>query len=548
MKHFPLKARRHRESGAALITVLILSVCIAMLLGASLTVAMTSQMLGYNQSYSEAALQLADAGVNSELQNIAQNVSNPTVSLKSSQPVVSLGVTVTLPGVLTAVLGRVGTVTGYTGGNYYVYSSNDAAGKTAWDGTTSPFYITSSACVNGCWQTVQIQSGTTSVFNVYGIYSGGDTTSTTTSTVTASSGSSVAVTGTAGINGTVSQSGSCTFTAPTCINANCSKHSSGQFTSSNCTSGSPYQCNAPIIYPKTSDCCRNCFGCAPGTSDAAAYSTCQAHSCNSSCVYQYTSTAGSSTINTQNCCPLSGGCGTKLCNSCWSNANIKPGTYTSNYYWWWQNPTVAVQTLIFEPGDYYFTNMQLAYDASKEMIIDPCAYASGGTPGQVRFWCCDANANTDGATNDYCQLPITNTCAAGSSTPDPGQFRFFYDKDSCTCTFQRPDNITDWTGNTVTGDFNYYCGIYASSKPCGDTSSKKGCCCCFCGTANQGSGWHNNNPCGGSNDGCAHLKGSMLCDQLSFQGCCKCDYTQSQTCTKDPTCGGCALSWSCHSG
>jgi Tfp pilus assembly protein PilX len=543
MKHFSLKARRHREAGAALITVLMVSLCTAMLLAASLTVAMTTQMLGYNQAYSQAAMELADAGVNSELQVVAQNISTATVSLKSSQPVVSAGVTVTLPGQSTPVLGRVGTVSGYTGGTYYVYSSNNAAGTVAWDGVTSPFYITCSANVNGCWQTVQIQSGTTSLFNVYGVYSGGD--SSTSSTVTVGSGSNVTVTGAAGVNGTVSQGSSCSFTAPSCINANCGKHSSGQLTSGNCCSGGTLcSCQPPIVYPKTSDCCRNCFGCDPGASDATAYSTCQSHCCNSSCVYQYTSTAGDSGINTHNCCPLSGGCGTHLDNTCFSNANICPGTYNSDNWWWWENPTVAVQTLIFEPGDYYFTKMQLDYDASKQIVIDPCAYASGGTPGQVRFWCVDCNAGTDGATNDYCSLPITNTCAAGSSTPDPGQFRIYYDKDGCTCQFNRPDNITDWTGNTVQGDFNYYCGIYACSKPATDNSSKQGCCCGFCGTNNQhGCSTNSNN-----NHGCSHLCGSLLCDKMSFQGNCKCDYVPSKTCTKDPCSGGCAVSWSCSGG
>jgi len=540
MKHLPLKARRRRESGAALITVLMISVCTAMLLGASLTVAMTSQMLGYNQSYSEAAMQLADAGVNSELQVVALNITNPTISLKSSQPLVSAGVTITRPGKTTPVVGRVGTVPGYTGGNYYVYSSNDAAGTTAWDGVKSPFYITSSACVNGCWQTVQIQSGTSSLFNVYGVFSLGDTSSG--STVTVAPNANVAVTGSAGINGTVSQGSSCSFTAPTAINANCSKHTSGQLTSHNiCSGGNLCQCQQPMIYPRTADCCRNAFGCQPTDSDSVCYSACASHSCNTTGIYHYCSTANDSTINTHNCQQYTGGCGTSLSNSCWANANIKPGTYTSNWWWWWQNPTVAVQTLIFEPGDYYFKSCQLAYDASKEMVVDPCAYASGGTPGQVRFWVCDSNCATDGATDDNICCPIKNTCPSGQSTPDPGMFRLYYDKDGHNCTFQRPDNCTDWTGNTVSGDFDYYCGVYACSKPANDTSTKVGCNVCYRGTENQSG-------CSSSNDGCAHLHGSMLCDHLEFHGNCKCDYTVSQRCDKDPCCGGQAISWSCHSG
>jgi len=535
MKHFILKARKQREAGAALITVLLVSICTAMLLAASLTVALTTTKLGWKQSDSEAAMQLADAGINSELQFVGLNATAATKTGRSSQPVVYSGVTAVRPSMTTPVLGRPGTVPGYTGGTYYVYSSNNAAGTVAWDGVQSPFYITCSAVVSGCWQTVQIQSQSTSLFNVYGIFSGGDSGSTP--TVTVNPGSTVTVTGPAGVNGTVSQDSSCTFVAPTCINANCGNHSSGQLKSSNCSSGGHLcQVQQPLVYPKTSDCCRNCFGCDPGDSDDTAWTACQNHSCNASgCIYHYSSSASDSTINTHNCDPLPGGCGNQLTNSCWANANIKPGTYTSNYWWWWQNPTVAVQTLIFEPGDYYFTSMQLAYDASKEMVIDPCAYASGGTPGQVRFWC------HGGTTDDYVQCPITNTCASGTSTPDPGLFRIYYDKDNCTCTFQRPDNITDWTGNTRNDDFNYYCGIYACTKPCGDTSSK-------CGTNIGFTGTNNTNGCGSSNHGKANLCGSMLCDHLKFQGCCNANYTVSKTCTKDPCSGGCAVSWSCHSG
>ena len=535
MKHKLINARRRREAGAALITAIMVSLCTAMLLAASLTVALTTSELGWKQSSSEAALQLADAGINSELQYIALNVSASTTTGRSSQPVVSAGVTVTLPNVSTAVLGRSGTVPGYSGGTYYVYSSNNAAGTVAWDGVTSPFYVTCSATVGGVWQTVQIQSSSTSLFNVYGIFALGSYPSAPTALTVAPS-ATVNVGGSAGINGTISKGSGCTFKSPCAINANCSGHSSGQFDST-CVSSGGQLCSVqpPLTYPRTATCCKNCFGLTASTTDAAAYSYCASHSCNSSCVYQYTSTATSSTISTHNCCPLSGGCGTKLNNNCFNNANTCPGTYTSDYWYWWDPPTVAVQTLIFEPGDYYFTQCQLQYNAGCQMIIDPCAYASGGTPGQVRFWMYDPNSSTDGNPSDYCQLPITNTCAAGSSTPDPGQFRIYYGKDACTCTFTRPSNVTDWTGNTLNGDFNYYCGLYACTKQPNDTSSSVGTCCAFQG-------------CSTSSAGRCNLCGSMLCDKLSFSGCCNPTYVQSQTCTKDPCSGGSCNSWSCTGG
>jgi len=539
MKQKTNRARSSREGGAALITVLILTLCTAMLLGASLTVALTTSKLGWNQSYSEAALQLADAGVNSELQYIAKNVGATSVTLKSSQPSITAGVTAVLPGTSSIVLGRPGTISGYSGGTYYVYSSNNAAGTVAWDGVTSPFYVTCSAVVNKCWQTVKVQATSASLFNVYGIFASGDTGS---STVTAGSGSSTSIGGSSGVNGPVSQTGSCSFTAPTAINCNHQNHSSGQFTSGNVSSGGQLcQQDPPIINPRTADVCRHAFGCNDSDSDTTAYTACKNHTCTNSCVYHYKSSAGSSTINTSNCTKYGDDLGTTLTNRDFHDCNTKPGTYTSSYWWFGWHSTVAVQTLIFEPGDYYFTNMNLLYDASKEIVIDPCAYASGGTAGQVRFWCVDQNAVANNNTYDCCQLPIKNTCISGQD-PDPGQFRLYYDKDGATCEFNHPEGCQDWQGNTITSDFDYYCGIYACSKPCGDTSSKVGCCVKFHGTELQ-SGCGTTNPV---SHGACHLHGSMLCDKLSFQGHSKCDYTPSQTCEKDPCSGGKAVSWSCN--
>jgi len=551
MKHFAMKTRRHRESGAALITALLVSIATALLLAASLAVAMTSTSLGWDQVYSQSALQLADAGVNSELQVISLNAGSPVTS-KSSQPNLVSGIFSILNGITSQVKGRTGTVTGYTGGSYYVFSSNDAAGTTAWDGATTPFYITSAASVNGVWQTVQVKTAAASVFNVSGIVAatGGTSSSSTnpcnTTAITTAANSSVTITGPAACNGTVSKGSGCSFKSPCAINYNCGQNSTNRFDST-CVASGGQLCSVspPICYPKTSDCCRSCFGCSAGTSDATAYATCKSNCCNSTGVYQYTNWANSSTINTNNCCQLQGGCGGyQLNNNCFQNANTKPGTYNSDYWWWNNNQqTTAVQTLIFEPGDYYFTQCQLQYNASCEMVVDPCAYASGGTPGQVRFWLYDPNSATDGNPSDYCQLPCTNTCASGTSTPDPGQFRIYDGKDGCSCNFSKPDNIQDWQGNSITSDFNYYCGIYACTNPATTSNSSAGCSSVTTTTTGVTVGFTG---CSQKSHGCCNLCGSMLCDKLSFGGCCNANFVQSQTCTKDPCCGGKVLSWSCN--
>lgn len=568
MKHPSLKTRRYRESGAALITALMISIALAMLLAASLAVAMTSTGLGYRQVYSQAALQLADAGANNELQFIGLNAAASTVTGLSSQPVVYSGVTAKLPGSSTAVLGRPGTVPGYSGGTFYVFSSNNAAGTTAWDGVTSPYYITCSACVNNVWQTVQITATASSLFNNGGSsIPGGPTPPGTTGGTTNSNPppainvvpspsctggttpcSDVEVTGSCGVNGKVSCSSHCAFHAPQCINRNTGACSTGQFSTSNCSSGGQLCSSyAPITCPKTTDCCKQAFGCSRSTnqpgcsgdnSDATAYATCKSNSCNQTGIYQYNYWANSSTISTRNCTPLQGGIGYSLDNTCFQNCNTKPGTYNSDNWWWgYDNQTTAVQTLIFEPGDYYFTNINLAYQASCEMICDCGALASGGTPGQVRFWVYDANSSTDGKTSDYIQLPITNTCASGESTPDPGKFRIYYAKDGCSCSFTRPSNITDWTGNTRNDDFDYYCGLYSCTKPATDTSCATGTTTTINGTCQQTAT---------PGHGCCNFHGAMVCDHLSCSGACNINFTTSKCTDKDPCGGGQVTGWSCR--
>lgn len=536
MKRSNVLNQRQRETGAALITALLVSVATAFLLAASLAVAMSSDKLGWRQVDAQSALQLADAGVNSELQYIALNVSSPTTS-KSSQPTVYSGVTAVLPTTGSTVLGRPGTVTGYSGGTYYVYSSNDAAGRTAWDGVTSPYYITCSAVVNNVWQTVQIQATSNSVFNVGGLIStGGDGCNSTSITLT--NNSNVTMTGSAASNGCVSKGSGCSFKAPSAINANCGQFSSSRFDST-CvqTGGQLCSSNPPVCYPKTSDVCRRVFNCTDDTSDSSAFQKCAQNSCNATGVYQYNWYTNSTTLSPSNCTPY-GNIGTTLNNNDFYNANYKPGTWDN---WWDYNPnTKSVQTLIFEPGDYYFNSVQCMYDAACEMVVDPCAYASGGTPGQVRFWVYDQNCATDGNTSDNIQLPIKNTCASGSS-PDPGQFRIYYCKDGCSLNFCRPDNIKDYQGNTVTGDFNYCCGLYACTKPATTTSASTSGCTnsTVTGTTVTFTGTT-------STSKCCNIQGSMLCDHLCFSGCCKPTYVQSSCTTKDPCRGGQVVKWTCN--
>jgi len=560
MKHSHPRIRRRRDSGIALVTALMITLITSTLLAASLCVSMTANKLGWTQAEAESALQLADAGVNWELQYIAENTGQTSVTLMSSQPVAAVGATLEFPGENFLIKGTSGTVPGYNNGQFWAYASNDSAGDVAWDGVTSPFYITGTGLTNGVWNRVQITTTSASIFNVYGSGALGSYTTSPT-TVTVASSSSVVVSGSAAINGTVSSGSGSSFTAPTAINSNTCTYSSGQFTSSNVSSGgSLCSRQAPVVYPTCASIIRKCCS-QPSYTDAQAWSWRSSNCNNSTGVYTYNSWTNNSTISTSNCQQLSGGCGTKLTNSCWNNANTCPGTSNSNGYWWgwyWGNPTYAVQTLIFEPGDYYFTSCQLAYNNTCQLVIDPQGLASGCAAGQVRFWLYDPGSSP---TNDSISLPIDCTCSGGSvfscagtaqqsnattssTNCDCGMFRIYDGKDNCSCTFNRPANCTDCNSNTVTGDFTYCCGCYACTKQpdtavsssggcqaATDDPTKHGCTVGLCGCD------HNRS------DGCCKITGSCLCDKLSCQNSCTLQYKASTFCGNDPCSGGQVTSW-----
>ena len=241
--------RNQRTRGAALITALMVAICTAMLLAASLTVAMTSLQLGYNQSYSETALQLADGGINSEIQFIEFNLKNSNITNRSSQPVVYSGVNVVDPESGAIVLGRPGSISPITG-NYYVYSSSDINGTTPWNGYSSPFYITSVSEVHKCWKRVRVKLIINSAFNVYGTCGLSSKT-----TMCANDHSTVCINGLAAINGTISQGYGASLVATTVANCNTNSCPTGQYGSNNVVSGGDISSqNTPISYPTTASC------------------------------------------------------------------------------------------------------------------------------------------------------------------------------------------------------------------------------------------------------------------------------------------------------
>lgn len=203
------------------------------------------------------------------------------------------------------------------------------------------------------------------------------------------------------------------------------------------------------------------------------------------------------------------------------NSSVGSGTYTSGGTSY-QN---EVKTLIFQPGDYYFTNLDLIYDYRTKIVIDPQAYASGGTPGQIRFWLYDP---ANGTQNDFFQLPISVTLPAGGTAPDPSLFRLYYAKDGKTFQFARPSSVsyineTSHVLEQLTGDFTVFGGVYAVTKLPYDASALKGTTIDFTGTT-------------GGSGGTIKLIGSLLADKISFHGPCVVQFQESEN-TNDPIAG-----------
>jgi len=124
--------------GSALIAVVVLSAVGATLIVGSLMVSGSNYNLAMSRSNSEAALLLAEAGLNEELISISSRTSQTDASTWVTVPSKTSG---------EPYEGRKGSVPGVSG-NYWVYGTTSPTVKTAWTGT-GPLYLVAVAKVGG---------------------------------------------------------------------------------------------------------------------------------------------------------------------------------------------------------------------------------------------------------------------------------------------------------------------------------------------------------------------------------------------------------------
>lgn len=579
-----MMATQRSTRAAGMVTALIFVLCLSLLLGGSMVLVSQHYRNGWYNSRTESALLLAEAGINDEIQYIATHFGDSSVTTKSSPPTAGVGETEVYPGEGHTIYGRKGSVDGFSGKYFWVHTSTDSAGTTAWDGITPSFYITARAKVDGAWRKVQVKCDGLSTFGLYAIVALASYTNNSNAIVLSSA--TATVTGTMLTNGQVSNSSS-TIVASNAINANTIANPNGQFTSGNVVSGGTLSSmTGPWIYPSTVEALKLVKG-QSGLTDAQAWTWIanSANNQNATGIYTYRPSATGSTVNSTNCqaASLSFGGSPTLNNATWNSAGYKPGTTNSsnnvaidttagsisnttpieittsanhglttgqsvqitgasigavNGTWVitrtgpkkftlnsstasgsGQSGTVSpnlVRTLIFEPGDYFFNQVNISWDNTVEWIVDSSGILGGDGSGQVRIWIYDPS---NGTQNDTISVQIL---AANGATPNPDGFRLYYGKDNKTITISRPNSITDYTGTTITTDFSIYGGVYCVTKKPGDATALSGTQITFSGNTS-------------GNPYYIRLRGALVADKVAFQGRCAIEYTA--TSRNDPIIG-----------
>lgn len=142
--------RRRARKGGALIGALGVSLILTLLVTGTITMASGYRNMAKVRSDSEAALLLAEAGVNDELNRIALRMKSYPANQWSSSPDQLSG---------EPYRGRKGTVPD-SPGTFWVYSSTGETSTTAWPGT-GPIYVTATAVVGRSMRKVSVEAAVT---------------------------------------------------------------------------------------------------------------------------------------------------------------------------------------------------------------------------------------------------------------------------------------------------------------------------------------------------------------------------------------------------
>jgi hypothetical protein len=465
--------RINRSRGRALVGAVAVATIAGMVLGVALVLNSSYNRSVFIKSDAEAALLLAEGGINDELNAITINLQAGNFGA-ATPPTQKAG---------EPYKGRKGSVEGTTG-DYWVFTSKDPEGNEPWDGT-STFYVTANAVVNGSARKVRIGGPNQkfqSPFSSFALFGLDNASGSNQANIgLAGANTVVQVIGVAGTNGSIqSGSGQISFSAAFNYNADAfATAPDSQFVGSNV-----FRKSERLVLPTVTDVIRQTVPATKGMSDADAWTYIRTNLANVTSTKQWKSglsagaTLSPTTVQSANFASSGGGqyvlvnkSGSTL--GRWNSLNNAPGSSTK-------------KTLIFQPGDYYFEKIDLGDNQNTEFIIDNAGLTmAGGNPNRmpVRFFV----AGTGQQDNIAIEVKQTDPS-------DPGALRVFYNKPGCVFNIIRPSS---WTSGT---SMNTTCGVYAVTGITGNGGTRISVV-----GGNAVNDWIN-------------INGSLIADRVEFNG------------------------------
>ncbi len=466
--------RNHTQRGSVLVGSVAIAAIAAMSLGVALVLNSSYNRSTYVKSDSEAALLLAEAGINEELNRISTNITAGGLIAASA------------PSTLTSepYPGRKGTVEG-TEGTYWVYGSSDPDGTIPWDGS-SDFYITSNAVVNNSWRRARIGGPNAnpfqSPFGTFALFGLDSASSSNRPNIGLTGNAEVQVIGGAGTNGRM-QGGSGTITYTSAVNYNAGAYASSpheQFVGGNVS-----ERNDKLVLPTVVDVIKQTIPAASRMTDQQAWAHLKANNDNVGGAKMWkTGLSAGATLSPSNVVsarwPATGGGAYNMDNltpdglARWNNRNLAPGSSTK-------------RTLIFQPGDYYFEEIGLRDNVDTEIIIDTAGLTVvGGNPSRrpVRFF-------VAGTGSDKIEIQVKQTDPSDS----PG-LRIYYGKPGGMLSLYYPASApsgSEWVTSLI---------VYAVTAP-------------------EASGNGTEIDVNGDDSGWLTIKGSLIADRVGFKKRCK---------------------------
>jgi len=465
---------QRRKRAFTLIAAISITLIGSLLVAASITYSFANRRLNASRTDSEAALMLAEAGINDELNLITLSMQDNDRTKWSTQPGTVNG---------EPYPGLKGSVTGTTG-NFWVVTSSVAAGTTAWTGEQT-LYITANAKVNGSWRRVQIGAPNMrqSIFGTFAVFGYNAAPNGNSSDLGFTGANNVLeVIGNVGTNGRC-DTGNYTLTYTAGFNFNTLNYpvSSGQ---SQLTIEPLFNDTKPFRFPTVRQVAKSTFPASYSYTNPMEYVKANSHNTTRPRTWNSGlpgSASMSPTTTSVYPLPVSGGNAYKLFNKNGGQRGLWEGLANA--------PADSKQEIILPPGDYYFESMDLGSDNNTTLVIDNAGLSVGGNPGKlpVRIW-----LSGTGTSHDRLSIPVRMTNPDDAST-----FRLLYDKSNAEFEYRRDSNFPSGTDYEVAG-----C-IYAVTQEWGTTSGL--------GTKIDFVG-------GTASNKRIVLRGSLLADRIEFNG------------------------------